>query len=133
VGDASDCTACEKGNLIQRPDDRHDPTIPVIHYGLIASGNQVMKDGALREKCREELGILCFEMEAAGLMDSFPCLVIRGISNYSDSHMNDRWKMYAAATAATYAKELLVTMPISDVDRTPTAGNVIAEAVNNAG
>ena len=24
----------------------------------------------------QELGILCFEMEAAGLMDNFPCLVI---------------------------------------------------------
>lgn len=47
-------------------------------------------------------------MGAAGLMNSFPCLVIRGICNYSDSHKNDDWQDYAAATAAAYAKELLL-------------------------
>ena len=52
---------------------------PAIHYGLIASGDQVMRHGATRDRLRKELDVLCFEMEAAGLMDSFPCLVIRGI------------------------------------------------------
>ncbi|PYH86801.1 hypothetical protein BO82DRAFT_51751 [Aspergillus uvarum CBS 121591] len=46
-------------------------------------------------------------MEAAGLMDKFPCLVIRGIPYYADSHKNKQWQGYAAATAAAYAKELL--------------------------
>jgi nucleoside phosphorylase len=119
-------------NLIERPNDQHGPAIPDIHYGLLASGNQLMRDDALWEKYCTELGILCFEMEAAGLMDSFPCLVIRGISNYSDPHKNDRWKVSAAAAAAC-AKDLLLTMPTYDVDRTPTAGNIVAEAVNNAG
>lgn len=50
-------------------------------------------------------------MEAAGLMDNFPCLVIRGICDYSDSHKNKRWQEYAAATAAAYAKELLSVVP----------------------
>ncbi|CAF9922088.1 hypothetical protein IMSHALPRED_005331 [Imshaugia aleurites] len=49
-------------------------------------------------------------MEAAGLMDTFPCLVIRGICDYADSHKNDRWQPYAAATAAAYAKDLLLEM-----------------------
>jgi hypothetical protein len=56
-------------------------------------------------------GILCFEMEAAGLMDNFPCLVIRGISDYADSYKRDEWQRYAAAVAAAYAKELLQTIP----------------------
>jgi nucleoside phosphorylase len=50
------------------PRDRHDP---VIYYGLIASGNQVIKHGGTRDKLGQELGILCFETEAAGLMDNF--------------------------------------------------------------
>jgi nucleoside phosphorylase len=50
---------------------------------------------------------MCFEMEAAGLMDRCSCLVIRGICDYCDTHKNDRWQGYAAATAAAYAKELL--------------------------
>jgi len=56
---------------------------------------------------RKELDVLCFEMEAAGLMDNFPCLVVRGICDYADSHKNNLWQGYAAAMAAAYAKELL--------------------------
>jgi nucleoside phosphorylase len=80
---------------------------PFIHYGLIASGDQVMRHGATRERLRKELDVLCFEMEAAGLMDDFPCLVVRGICDYADSHKNKLWQGYTAATAAAYAKELL--------------------------
>ncbi|RYP21593.1 hypothetical protein DL767_009233 [Monosporascus sp. MG133] len=46
-------------------------------------------------------------MEAAGLMNDFPCLVMRGICDYGDSHKNDGWQRYAAAAAAAYAKEFL--------------------------
>ncbi|KAF3210669.1 hypothetical protein TWF192_009048 [Orbilia oligospora] len=84
---------------------------PAIHYGLIASGNQVMKDGRTRDRLAKELDIYCFEMEAAGLMDGFRCLVIRGICDYSDSHKNKQWQGYAAATAAAYAKGLLDIVP----------------------
>ncbi|KAL9083797.1 MAG: hypothetical protein Q9165_008356 [Trypethelium subeluteriae] len=60
-----------------------------------------------RDKVAEQYDILCFEMEAAGLANSFPCVVIRGICDYSDTHKNDRWQGYAATAAAAYAKELL--------------------------
>ena len=66
-----------------------------------------MRHGATRDRLRRELDVLCFEMEAAGLMDSFLCLVIRGGCHYADSHKNKRWQAYAAATAAAYAKGLL--------------------------
>lgn len=81
----------------------------MVHHGLIASGNQVIKDGLLREKLNGILGgeVLFFETEAAGLMNNFPCLVIRGICDYCDSHKNDAWQDYAAAVAAAFAKELL--------------------------
>ncbi|KXH27631.1 hypothetical protein CSAL01_12664, partial [Colletotrichum salicis] len=55
---------------------------PAIHYGLIASGNQLMKDARIRDTLSAEKDVLCFEMEAAGLMNHFPCLVIRGICDY---------------------------------------------------
>ena len=51
---------------------------PAIHYGLIVSANQLMEDALVRDKLAAQ-GVLCFEMEAAGLMNHFPCLVIRGI------------------------------------------------------
>jgi nucleoside phosphorylase len=84
-----------------------------------------MGHGVMREKLRRERGILCFEMEAAGLMDNFPCLVIRGICDYSDTHKNKNWQPYAAATAAAYAKELLGVIPPVQVDKTPTAADAI--------
>ena len=78
----------------------------------MTSGNQFIKDTVTRDRLSKELGgILCFEMEAAGLMNNFPCLVIREICDYSNSHKNKRWQPYAAATAAACAKELLNTMP----------------------
>ncbi|EGX48224.1 hypothetical protein AOL_s00080g349 [Orbilia oligospora ATCC 24927] len=112
------CESCNvSGQRVSRPD--RDTTDPVIHYGVIASGNQVIKHAITRDRIGGELGAVCFEMEAAGLMDNFPCLVIRGICDYSDSHKNDRWQRYAAAVAAAYAKELLDVIPPRDVTPTP--------------
>jgi nucleoside phosphorylase len=94
----------------------------IVHYGTIASGNQEIKDGAERNRVSEKLGgVLCFEMEAAGLMNTFPCLVIRGICDYADSHKNKRWHAYAAGMAAAYAKELLSVIPAADVMKTHRA------------
>ncbi|KAN0070407.1 hypothetical protein V8E54_011276 [Elaphomyces granulatus] len=120
------CETCDISKLVTRPvRDRHDP---VIHYGLIASGNKAIKHrgthGGTRDKLGQELGILCFEMEAAGLMDNFPCLVIRGICDYADSHKNKQWQGYAAATAAAYAKELLTVIHPNQVEETPSAVSV---------
>ena len=86
---------------------------PRIHYGNIASSNQLQISASMRNQLQEELGVICFEMEGAGVIQKHPCLVIRGICDYSDSHKNKKWQPYAAATAAAYAKELLQIMPVS--------------------
>ena len=38
-----------------------------------------MKDAYIRDKLAEVDDVLCFEIEAAGLINYFPCLVVRGI------------------------------------------------------
>jgi nucleoside phosphorylase len=76
-----------------------------------------MKDGRTRDRIAQQEEVICFEMEAAGLMDSFPCLVIRGVCDYADSHKNKRWQPYAAATAAAYAREFLLWMPATKVGK----------------
>jgi nucleoside phosphorylase len=92
---------------------------PVIHYGLIASGNQVIKDAKTRDVLSQRYrDVLCFEMEAAGIMNIFPCLVVRGICDYADSHKSDLWQEYAAATAAAYAK-LFLSFLKNDTQNTP--------------
>ncbi|PLN76248.1 hypothetical protein BDW42DRAFT_188769 [Aspergillus taichungensis] len=86
-----------------------------VHYGLIASGDKVMKDDKLRDQLAREYGFLCFEMEAAGLMDNFPCLVIRGISDYADSAKCKDWQGYASLTAAAYTRELLSSVHVNQI------------------
>jgi nucleoside phosphorylase len=89
-----------------------DNSDPVIHAGTIASGNRLVKDAATRDKISTQLGgVLCFEMEAAGLMNMVPCLVIRGICDYADEHKDNSWQGYATATAAACAKALLLRTP----------------------
>lgn len=118
------CIACDAKTVVPRS-PRNDFT---IHYGTIASGNQVIKHGSTRDKISKDLGsVLCFEMEAAGLMNNFPCLVIRGICDYADSHKNKQWQGYAAATAAAFAKELLSVIPANQVDTTRPADEVMKE------
>ncbi|OJJ35859.1 hypothetical protein ASPWEDRAFT_69133 [Aspergillus wentii DTO 134E9] len=113
-GYTSTCQSCHTDQLIPRTPRKKQPVR--VHYGTIASGNQVMRDGVTREHISTQLGgILCFEMEAAGLMNSFPCLVIRGICDYADSHKDKRWQPYAASTAAAYAREILSVIPVHSV------------------
>ncbi|KAF5010891.1 hypothetical protein FDECE_2959 [Fusarium decemcellulare] len=107
------CQECDHSRLVSRESRSTDD--PFIHYGRIASGNQVMRSGTQRVKLAAKLGVICFEMEAAGLMDILPCLPIRGICDYSDSHKNKEWQRYAAATAAAYAKEFLSVLPVTQV------------------
>ncbi|KAF3903236.1 hypothetical protein ABW20_dc0105081 [Dactylellina cionopaga] len=112
------CNDCDRGMLVARPERVSDD--PVVHYGLIASSNRVMKDGKARDRLARELNILCFEMEAAGLMDNFPCIVIRGICDYSDAHKNKQWQQYAAAAAAAYAKALISMTSETQIAQTQT-------------
>ncbi|EPS42586.1 hypothetical protein H072_3388 [Dactylellina haptotyla CBS 200.50] len=112
--DETSCRWCDRSKVVKRK-----PRDMLIHYGLIASGNQVVKDAALRNDLNQELSgqLLCIEMEAAGLMSNFPCIVIRGICNYADSHKNDDWEQYAAIVAAAFAKELLGYVQPDEVKR----------------
>jgi nucleoside phosphorylase len=126
VGTGSTCEQCDISKLVKR--HARDDANPVVHYGTIASGNQVMRHGTIRDRLRREFDILCFEMEAAGLMNNFPCVVIRGICDYADSHKNKRWQEYAAATAAAYAKELLSIIPGNQGVSTRTAAEIANEA-----
>ncbi|KAF3934069.1 hypothetical protein ABW19_dt0205055 [Dactylella cylindrospora] len=93
-----DCSKCDPKMTEMRTQRASQD--PEIHYGLIASANAVMKSAKRRDELRDKYSVDCFEMEAAGLMDSFPCLVIRGVSDYSDDHKNDEWQAYAAVAAA---------------------------------
>ncbi|KAL4972143.1 nucleoside phosphorylase domain-containing protein [Aspergillus desertorum] len=123
------CDACDKGRHIRRI-ARVNPA-PQVHHGVIASGNQLIKSAMKRDSLRDLYNVACIEMEAAGIMGTMPSLVIRGISDYADSHKNDQWQANAALAAAAYAKVLLrYVSPLSP--STSQAGTRSAGAVRGS-
>ncbi|KAL5362226.1 Pfs domain protein [Aspergillus floccosus] len=103
------CSVCNPARVKAWPS--RDSTQLCVHYGLIASGNQVLKNALARDELGRKHGILCFEMEAAGVMNILSSLVIRGIRDDCDSNKNKVWQKYAAATAAAFAKLLSRVRP----------------------
>ncbi|KAM0347574.1 hypothetical protein ACHAP4_011295 [Fusarium culmorum] len=118
--------------LVDRKERSEHEDNPAIHYGLAASANQLMKDALARDQLAASMDVLCFEMEAAGLMNHFPCLAIRGICDYSDSHKNKEWQGFAAMMAAAYAKDLLRQIPPSKVEAEKRISEVLS-SIESAG
>ncbi|OTA61516.1 kinesin light chain [Hypoxylon sp. EC38] len=111
------CANCDISKLVIRP-PRTEADISkfVFHRGRIATGNSVVRDGIWRDEISEQCdGVLCIEMEAAGVDASGRCLVIRGVSDYADSHKNDIWRSYASGNATVFARELLSKIPAATV------------------
>ncbi|KAJ5776749.1 NACHT nucleoside triphosphatase [Penicillium nucicola] len=117
----------DNGQLLEKAEGARSQREVKVHYGLIASGNKVIKDAQSRDSLDKAFGghLLCVEMEAAGLMNDFPCIVIRGICDYADSGKEKSWQEYAAAVAAAYAKELLGCVQPSVVDAESSAKAIL--------
>lgn len=116
--------SCDLDNTVERV--TRQSKSPRVHHGLIASGDQVMKDDKTRDKLKDDLRtavgmeVLAVEMEAAAL-DDLGYMVFRGICDYADSHKNKNWQSYAAATAAACFKTVLARFPTPDTSpRTPS-------------
>ncbi|GKT84617.1 kinesin light chain [Colletotrichum tofieldiae] len=80
---------------------------PRVFVGQIGSGDTVMKSGQHRDSIAREHSLVAFEMEGAGVWDEMPCIIVKGVCDYADSHKNKDWQHYAAATAASATKALL--------------------------
>jgi len=103
------CNHCDPNRILSRP--RRENQDPKVHYGLIASANLWRSSKVIMDKLAHQHGILCFETEAAGFLDTNQCLIIRGVCDYADSHRSKLWHGYAAVAAAAYAKEILLLVP----------------------
>ncbi|KAI6534177.1 hypothetical protein MCOR10_002449 [Pyricularia oryzae] len=121
---------CPPESILERTERNKDDFIRV-HYGIIASGNRKIEDAVYRDKYAEEANILCFEMEAAGIMNRFPCLVIRGICDYADTHINKDWQGFAAMAAAAYAYDFLSSIPPKAIEAEKQLVEVIDKLAQN--
>ncbi|KAI0469194.1 purine and uridine phosphorylase [Xylaria cf. heliscus] len=112
---------CDEGQLVPRkllevkqslkPDEMQ---CPEIFIGRMASGDTVMKSGEHRDQIAKQRDVIAFEMEGAGAWDEVPCIIIKGICNYADSHKNNKWQPFAAATAASVMKAALGRYSLTD-------------------
>ncbi|KAL2837642.1 purine and uridine phosphorylase [Aspergillus pseudoustus] len=94
---------CDTRYLMSRGSRERIFQQPAIHFGSIASGDTVMKSGKHRDNIAEKDGVIAFKMEGAGIWDSLPCVIVKGVSDYADSHKDKQWQPYAAAVAAACA------------------------------
>ncbi|TLD14369.1 uncharacterized protein PgNI_02690 [Pyricularia grisea] len=101
---------CPPQSILERTERNEDDLIQV-HYGVIASGNRKIEDALYRNKYAEEANIQCFKIKATGILNRFPYLIIRGICDYADTHINKNWQRFAAMAAATYTYDFLSSIP----------------------
>ncbi len=108
VRDGMSCEECAcDGKLVSRARLEPGDGQPAVHFGLIASGDTVMKSAKDRDDIAQRAGVIGFEMESAAVWDILPCVVIKGACDYADSHKNKVWQRYAATTAAACMKAFL--------------------------
>ncbi|KAL6232292.1 hypothetical protein BDW75DRAFT_232903 [Aspergillus navahoensis] len=97
---------CDKGQQIRCREALE--AIPTsIYIGPVASADTVMKSGQHRDEIARNEKVIGFEMEGAGVWDNIPCIIIKGVCDYADSHKSKLWQAYAAATGASVAKAFL--------------------------
>ncbi|KAL4787008.1 nucleoside phosphorylase domain-containing protein [Aspergillus varians] len=99
-----DDLGCEKGQVRRR---RSEACEASTHIGTVASADTVMKSAKDRDEIVRREKVIGFEMEGAGVWDNVPCIIIKGVCDYADSHKRKSWQEYAAATGASAAKVFL--------------------------
>lgn len=76
-----------------------------FHVGAYASGPNVLKNAEIRNRLAKDFNVIAIEMEGYGLWDvSTPAVMIKSACDYADSHKNNHYHKFAAATAACAAK-----------------------------
>ncbi|KAL7920802.1 hypothetical protein ACQKWADRAFT_297339 [Trichoderma austrokoningii] len=109
LGSSCDELGCDEEYLVERIRLREQDKAqePAIYLGAVASGDTVMKSGEDRDRIAKKEGVIAFEMEGAGAWEDLPCIVVKGICDYADSHKNKQFQNFAAATAASVSKAIL--------------------------
>lgn len=80
-----------------------------MRVGAVASGDNVVKSAAERDKLSKEAGVIAFETESAGIWDEVPCIVVKGVCDYADSHKHPGWQNYAAAASKAILERYIRT------------------------
>ncbi|KAF5676656.1 hypothetical protein FCIRC_6951 [Fusarium circinatum] len=98
---------CDTSQCLQRDNPQGEESYPFVHFGTFATGDTVMKSAKDRDMIANNTQAIGFEMESVGVWEVFPCVVIKSVCDYADSHKSKDWQPYAAACAASYTKGFL--------------------------
>lgn len=109
--EASECEYCDESAIVAR--SMRTTQVPRVHFGGILSSPRIIKDAAFRDKITKGLGTICIDYWEAGRNHDVPWIHIRGICDYSDSHKNKGWQRFAALSAASLAKDLIMDVPLA--------------------
>ncbi|KAL3479405.1 nucleoside phosphorylase domain-containing protein [Aspergillus californicus] len=102
--------SCDETLLLPRGrlrDARAERRQPSIWFGRFASAEFVLRSGSHRDRLTEGDSVIAFEMEGAGIWDYLPTILVKGASDYADSHKNKSWQQYSAIVAAGCAKAIV--------------------------
>ncbi|KAL6892115.1 WD40 repeat-like protein [Trichoderma evansii] len=116
-----DDLGCEDEHLVQRQRLNDQTQTLSVFIGCFGSGDTILRSGTYRDHLARRHGLLAFEMEGAAIWEEFPCIIVKGVSNYADGHWNSdsSWQQFAAATAAATARALIERYPKTDKPRPP--------------
>ncbi|KAL3481062.1 hypothetical protein BJX99DRAFT_254040 [Aspergillus californicus] len=115
------CEECDTTKLVTPARQPRSENIAVVHQGTIATAGVTVVDTYTRDRLiRANPEYLCMDDGLWIMGTQWPCLVIRGVSHYADSHFNDDWISYATLNAGAYAKILLNSLLVYDVRAEPT-------------
>ncbi|KAJ5584296.1 uncharacterized protein N7459_004096 [Penicillium hispanicum] len=116
-----DCLAAEPDqNILMTRSQRRGYESIKVHFGKIALSKEEVENAGQRDAIANILHAICL-IPADHLVHELPCLQIRGIRDYSDTHKSDAWHGYAAAAAAVYTARLVEQITSEQILRAHTA------------
>lgn len=110
------------GDVVAHPDDpRREGGRSIVHTGVIAAGDTLLKDPRVRDGIRDKSAARAIEMEAVGFRDAayaghIEFVVVRGIVDYCDKFKADDYRAKASVSAAAVLKLLFETMIGAEIE-----------------
>lgn len=103
--------------------DRRQYGMPMLRFGKVGGGENIVNDENLRHLLSEQYGIVIFDSDVDQVMESIEgnrkesFMIIRSVVDYQDGSSNKEWQPYSALCAAAFMKTIICALP--NMQRTP--------------
>lgn len=97
--------------------DRREYGLPLLRFGTVGGGDEnVIRDEGTRHAISERFGVSCFDSGMDQVLESIEgnrkesYIIIKGIVDYGYGMTTKEWQPYAALSAASFAKHLILNI-----------------------